>query len=122
MPTSEHRGHLGLSRNGAGIRPPAATRRSPPIAPRVAALNSSVEDDTHSLAALGEIQCPLRAGIAVLLEKQPLNANLHTLRLVGTGGGVRALAALVVDRHDGLAVALHHVDLRDHDQAGATTG
>ena len=51
--------------------------------------------------------------MAVLLEKQSLHANLHTLRLVGAGGDVRALAALVVDGHDGLAVALHHVDLRD---------
>ena len=72
-----------------------------------------VEDDTHPLAALGEVEHALGAAIAVLLQKQSLDTKLHPLRLVGAGGDMRSLAALVVDGHDGLAVALHHVDLRD---------
>jgi hypothetical protein len=53
----------------------------------------------------------------VLLEQEPLDAQLDALGLIRAGRDVRALAALVVDRGDLAVLGLDQVDPSDQAEA-----
>src|SRR5690606_825870 len=72
-----------------------------------------VEGHTHTLPRTLEVQDPLIALIAVLLEDHALYAQLHSFWFIGATGNVRPLAALVVDRHKHVPLAFDQVHLGD---------
>ena len=116
MPTSEPARALGTVSQRRGDAATDGDQTQPADRPSRRRPQLLVEDDAHPLAALGKVQHPFGAAIAVLLQEQPLDAELNALRLVGARDDVRALAAFVVDGHDALAVALHEVDPGDESE------
>ena len=77
-----------------------------------------VEDDAHALATFGVPDRALGDAVAVLFEKEGLQADLDALGFVGALGDVRALAAFVVDRRDRAILGFGDVDLGDDAEGG----
>src|SRR5579885_2809683 len=102
--TSAQRGHFGLSLSGGGMRLCETVRRNSLTAVRAAMRReSSSAIRTRSLLD----------AVAMLFQKQRLEADLDALRLVGALRHMRALAPLVIDGRDDAVLRLGDVELGD---------
>jgi hypothetical protein len=113
IPTSEQRGHFGLSSERRRNAAAGGDETQPVDGGERLRAQRLVEAHPDALAALAEIKRALVAAIAVVFEDETLNAELDQFGLVGAGRHVRALAALVVDRLYGTVLALDQIEFGD---------
>src|SRR5690606_29073385 len=64
-----------------------------------------IERNRYAFLAGDVVDRALFANVTVLAKEQTLRTDLHALRIIDAARDVRPLAALVVDGHDGSALA-----------------
>jgi hypothetical protein len=110
MPTSEHRGHFGLSTSGGGIRPELAKPRAASTAASVAVTNSSVIWHADALLGSVVVNDRLVACVAVIAQDERLDAYLHTI------GRPRLEPIALLARHAVLVIHQRDARTRTFDQ------
>lgn len=78
-----------------------------------------VEFHRDPLAGFGVVEHAAAAGVAVLLEDEPLHAELHAFGVVGAAGDVGAFAAFVVHGGDGAVGHFEQVEPGDEPECAA---
>ena len=114
MPTSEHRGHLGLATSGGGATGSARTRRALDDGGADLVDLGVGEVHAHALLRGRVVELGVIAAVAAVPQRQRLRGDLDAIGgpgAAGDAGGVGGGAPLVVDGDDGAVLGLDEVGL-----------